>query len=73
MELLLEWGIDNMFVALGNCYCWIPLLQKNMAYIGHHYPLNVKIVRLCLLTAMSSHKNQRDIQQKQKKGKTTPL
>ena len=28
MELLLEWGIDNMFVALGNCYCCIQKKKK---------------------------------------------
>ena len=29
MKLLLEWGIDGMFVALGHCYCWMPLLKKH--------------------------------------------
>ena len=59
MELLLEWKNDITFVVLGHCYYWILLLQKNTAYIGHHHPINVKIVRLCPLTTMSSDKNQK--------------
>ena len=51
MICLWHWGI-----AIVRFHCY----EKNMAYIGHHYPLNVKIVSLCLFTTMSSHKNQKE-------------
>ena len=73
MELLLEWGIDNMFVALGNCYCWIPLLQKKHGI--HRTSLSSQCENCEVVPPHNNVKSQKSkgTYNENKKGKTTPL
>ena len=73
VELLLEWGIDDIFVALGNCYCWTPLLHKEHGIHRISPPSQSENCEVVPPHNNVKSQNQKGCTTKTKERQTTPL